>query len=361
MRGTDERGAGSVEYAAALALAAAIIGSMFATGVTGRLARACEAAVCRLFGDCQRSQVPGPGPAAFGPTTSVPPRPPLLASCEAGPEVAFTEGLHSHNDYQNRLPLDDALAAGATSLEADIWLQDGELTLRHSRQERPAAHREGPPRTLRDTYVNPLSELGAGNGGHIYGGRPAPIQLIIEIKDRGDEINRQTFDKALQQVAGLPKYGVNVVFASLPSGVKERDLPPGVSLIVTPTAECGLPDEVVPGKPGYNEKYARNVSLVNASWQACHDPDPVRMREKMTALATATHARGWKIRFVQGPDGKARDPRRDGLFNGCAKGDDCSAKARQEWWRMQLAAGVDYLDTQQLGPGRNWLRNCGKD
>ncbi|EOD45275.1 putative rrna biogenesis protein [Neofusicoccum parvum UCRNP2] len=46
------------------------------------------------------------------------------------PQGELTRGItpircHSHNDYWRRVPLFDALAAGCTSVEADIWPADG--------------------------------------------------------------------------------------------------------------------------------------------------------------------------------------------------------------------------------------------
>ena len=40
---------------------------------------------------------------------------------------------HSHNDYWRPVPLYSALAAGCTSVEADVWLaENGELLVSHS-------------------------------------------------------------------------------------------------------------------------------------------------------------------------------------------------------------------------------------
>ncbi|KAI0472088.1 hypothetical protein GGR56DRAFT_106390 [Xylariaceae sp. FL0804] len=62
---------------------------------------------------------------------------------------------HSHNDYWRRVPLYSALHAGCQSVEADIWLFDGnpELYVGHER----AALTER--RTLKSLYINPLVEL----------------------------------------------------------------------------------------------------------------------------------------------------------------------------------------------------------
>ena len=60
---------------------------------------------------------------------------------------------HSHNDYWRKVPLYDALAAGCTGVEADVWLdphKPNELRVGHTRKSLTAA------RTLTSLYINPL-------------------------------------------------------------------------------------------------------------------------------------------------------------------------------------------------------------
>ena len=60
---------------------------------------------------------------------------------------------HSHNDYVRPLPLYSALSAGCISVEADVWLVDGELYVGH--YERSLTRN----RTLSSLYINPLLEI----------------------------------------------------------------------------------------------------------------------------------------------------------------------------------------------------------
>ena len=72
-----------------------------------------------------------------------------------GTEDVVPIPCHSHNDYRRSNPLFDALSAGCTSVEADIWLtQDGtEMYVGHSKSALSKA------RTLRDLYLNPIARL----------------------------------------------------------------------------------------------------------------------------------------------------------------------------------------------------------
>ncbi|KAL8953181.1 MAG: hypothetical protein Q9222_000954 [Ikaeria aurantiellina] len=70
----------------------------------------------------------------------------------------FTRGIipipcHSHNDYERKVPLYDALLAGCISVEADVWLRDGDLLVGHSENSLT------PARTLRSLYLEPLFSI----------------------------------------------------------------------------------------------------------------------------------------------------------------------------------------------------------
>ena len=57
---------------------------------------------------------------------------------------------HAHNDYEHERPLHDALQAGFTSVEADVYLVDNQLLVAHDRRDTT------PDRSLESLYLNPL-------------------------------------------------------------------------------------------------------------------------------------------------------------------------------------------------------------
>ncbi|KAL5117513.1 Altered inheritance of mitochondria protein 6 [Pleosporales sp. CAS-2024a] len=64
------------------------------------------------------------------------------------------KNCHSHNDYWRRVPLYQALAAGCTSIEADVWLtKENELLVGHTWRMTNAN------RTLRSLYLDPLANI----------------------------------------------------------------------------------------------------------------------------------------------------------------------------------------------------------
>ena len=98
------------------------------------------------------------------------------------------EGGHSHNDYHQKRPLTEALEHGMVSVEADIFLEHGQLLVGHSTNELRA------DRTLEKMYLGALQQRIAREQGHFQ-----PILLLVDIKSGG----RETY-QALQPV--LKKY-----------------------------------------------------------------------------------------------------------------------------------------------------------
>ena len=70
----------------------------------------------------------------------------------------FSRGIlpipcHSHNDYWRRVPLYSAIEAGCISIEADVWLIEGEIYVGHSRASLTNE------RTFANLYINPLLDI----------------------------------------------------------------------------------------------------------------------------------------------------------------------------------------------------------
>jgi hypothetical protein len=91
----------------------------------------------------------------------------------AGP-VPLTR-VHAHNDYEHTRPLLDALDHGFCSVEADIYLVDGQLLVAHERNQ------VRPERTLQSLYLDPLRERIKKNGGRVYPNGPE-VTLLIDLK-----------------------------------------------------------------------------------------------------------------------------------------------------------------------------------
>ena len=79
--------------------------------------------------------------------------------------------VHSHNDYYHNIPFWNALASGATSIEADVFLKDGGLFVAHSADEIQK------DRSLESLYIKPLQQsISLGSMADVK------LQLLIDIK-----------------------------------------------------------------------------------------------------------------------------------------------------------------------------------
>ena len=107
---------------------------------------------------------------------------------------------HSHNDYWRRVPLYDAIAAGCTGVEADIWLPSNggtnqSLQVGHTRRALKST------RTLASLYIDPLVSIldhqnnmtpGAGIPGRKVGVFDSNISttlvLLLDFKSDGQQL-----------------------------------------------------------------------------------------------------------------------------------------------------------------------------
>ena len=83
---------------------------------------------------------------------------------------------HSHNDYEQKVPFWLAYRAGFGSIEADIFLYQGDLLVAHDEKEL-AFHK-----TLKTDYLDNLRQCIKKNGGYPYPDSSRKIQLLVDIK-----------------------------------------------------------------------------------------------------------------------------------------------------------------------------------
>jgi len=104
--------------------------------------------------------------------------------------VVVHANAHAHNDYFHTRPLLDALDQGFGSVEADVFLADGELLVAHSSFE---VRRE---RTLEKLYLDPLAARCKANGGLVYRDGPE-LTLLVDLKTEAEA----TYAKLLEKLA----------------------------------------------------------------------------------------------------------------------------------------------------------------
>lgn len=230
---------------------------------------------------------------------------------------------HAHNDYLHTRPLLDALEHGFTSVEADIWLVDGELLVAHDFED------VEPGVTLEPLYLDPLRDLVKENKGSVYPGYPHYFTLLIDIKSEAESTYLALHDR-------LRKY--QRVFTSFgPSGVKEG--------AVTAIVSGNRPIELMRGQrvryagvdgrmPDLGVETSQTfMPLISDNWTNHFmwmgvGPMPEEEREKLEMIVATAHSHGQRVRFWETPD---------------QPGD-----ATEAVWHELLDAGVDYLNTDHL-------------
>jgi alkaline phosphatase len=103
----------------------------------------------------------------------------LFHSCcvsTAQPNTYTVANAHAHNDYENAIPSYMAYGEGFGSIEADIFLENGELIVAHDTKE-VQLHR-----TLQEYYIQPLLAAVKRNNGFPYGDSSRQLQMLIDIK-----------------------------------------------------------------------------------------------------------------------------------------------------------------------------------
>lgn len=90
---------------------------------------------------------------------------------------------HAHNDYEHPRPLTDSLSLGFASIEADVWLVDGELCVAHDRAK------IDPTRRLDNLYLDPLLQRFRHNDGKLYATDETLI-LLVDIKSEAEATYR---------------------------------------------------------------------------------------------------------------------------------------------------------------------------
>lgn len=96
--------------------------------------------------------------------------------------------IHSHNDYVRSRPFFEAIEAGAVSVEADVWMIDGELYVAHDQDE----IRHG--KTLMSLYLDPIRSFVRHNQG-TFSLDDRPLQLLVDLKNAGES--------SLETIVGL--------------------------------------------------------------------------------------------------------------------------------------------------------------
>jgi hypothetical protein len=228
---------------------------------------------------------------------------------------------HSHNDYEQASPLDDALRYGFGSVEADIHLIDGELYVSHSRPEK--AERS---KTLRAMYLEPLKQRVKANHGRVYPDYPDQFYLMIDIKTDAAEtscvLDRQlaaysSMISALQDTIDARNKAVKI-FVSGNRGPTEAFPAAGYRFFALDGRPEDLGKRIPPAlMPVVSQDYRQFFT-----WPGEGEVNPAELIRFRTFVAQA-HAEGKKVRLWGEPD-------------------------IPQLWKFLLDEGVDLINTNRI-------------
>jgi glycerophosphoryl diester phosphodiesterase len=224
---------------------------------------------------------------------------------------------HAHNDYEHERPLLDALDRGFCSVEADIWLTADGLLVAHDRRDLK------PGRTLESLYLDPLRARIRTNGGRVYKDGPA-FYLLVDVKSDAESAYA-ALDKVLRQYADI--------LTSFSAGKTEDK---AVTIILSGNRaidRVAAQEQRFVGIDGRPEDLDREAPRelypwISANWTLLfrwrgEGPMPEAERKRLVEYVERAHQQRRQVRFWATPE-------KEGV------------------WRELTAAGVDFLNTDEL-------------
>lgn len=252
----------------------------------------------------------------------------IAAPSTAAPDAAVVLGephaaAHAHNDYEHDRPLLDALEHGFTSVEADVWLVDGELRVAHDLADARAGV------TLESLYLDPLDKLVRQQGHSVYPGWDGSLQLLIDIKSDGETTYEAVEQELAEHPALMTHYANGKVSTGPVTAVVSGNRP--LATMQAAVKRFGFYDgrsaDLASGMP------AGLMPLVSDNWTKLFTWQgigamPEAERARLRAYVETAHAHGYRVRFWATPDqpGAARDA----------------------MWTELRDAGVDHINTDDL-------------
>jgi hypothetical protein len=253
----------------------------------------------------------------------------LIASVVASCPVLAAEPLasaHSHNDYWRERPLLDALDHGFTSVEADILLIDGQLLVGHARNELHA------DKTLEALYLEPLARRVRENGGHVFSNGQRFL-LLIDIKTDAAPTYEKLSDVLSKYAEALTTIERGIVREGAVTVVVSGNRPLVAQVAAAEVRYAGLDGRISDLE---SDIPAHAMPMISDNWASQFTwrgdgPMPGAERNKLRNIVKKAHAAGRIVRFWATPENEAV-------------------------WRELQSAGVDLLNTDELGRLAEFLR-----
>ncbi|MEW6238482.1 MAG: hypothetical protein AB1656_24110 [Candidatus Omnitrophota bacterium] len=235
----------------------------------------------------------------------------LKPSAKAGYHIY----AHSHNDYEHERPLLDALDNRCYSVEADIWLVDGEILVSHNEGK----YKGG----LKELYLDPLQKL-VDQKGFVFGDGET-VYLWLDIKDARPEL-RPVLHELLNRYSMFTVYTDKEIKAGPVTAILTGDAESKTRFVEQfPVRKfCRDSNDYKSGDPKADNRwtwYAPNWRNY-IQWNGVGEIAPEQYA-KLVEMVNDVHAKGRKIRFWSVPD-------------------------KPSFWKLALETGIDLINTDNL-------------
>ena len=227
---------------------------------------------------------------------------------------------HSHNDYMQVRPLDEALDNGFNSIEVDVFPVNGELLVAHNEKDIK------PEKTIQSMYLDKLSARAKANHGAIYPGSKTIFWVLVDVKKNGEEAYR-TFKTILDRYPELKPSGRKSKVRFVISGDRAFDL-----IAADNGKWAGIDGEW----KDMGKKYTvEQMPWISGNWSSLFPYKgevefPSDHRTKMETMVRAIHAEHRLVRFWGTPDSEST-------------------------WQVQWKAFVDLINTDRIAGLRSWI------
>ncbi|MCC9167871.1 alkaline phosphatase [Pontibacter harenae] len=231
--------------------------------------------------------------------------------------------IHAHNDYQQPIPLLSAYYRQVGSIEADIFLRNGELYVAHEQEEIQ------PDRTLESLYLKPLQKLIQKNNGNPYSQPERKLQLLLDLKTDG----KTTLPALVKVLEKFPEISHNQGIQLVISGNKPA-----------PSTWAQYPDFIhFDGNPAqhYSLDELKRVALFSDNFRKYTQWNGKGLiveneRNSISGLIDSVHHLNKKLRFWATPD-------------------------NVNTWQTLVHLGVDYVGTDDVAGLSNYIEDLPKN
>ncbi len=195
--------------------------------------------------------------------------------------------MHSHNDYSRPEAFYQAFNAGASAIEADIYLHDGVLMIAHD------TTKVGQYPSLNEMYLQPVLKAMRTD--------PRPLSLVIDLKGSYAPILAELM-KELKPLQPYIKNGDNKPLSIIITG--NRPPPSGYRNYL---AYLTFDDDLqLPHTPAQWARVAQvSLNFENYSKWRGEGTLPLIDERVLRSVINAVHASGKRIRFWAAPDNPA--------------------------------------------------------